>query len=269
MNADDKAGIEQAEKEKAELLEQAKAYAQKAIANYSTIVQEYKDFERTDEVLYFLGLNLMEMNDEKRGLVAYNRLIAKYPKSKYLPDAYLAVGEYWFNGSKGKRESLEKALENYKNAAKFTDNQVYGYALYKQGWCHFNMSDFEKAMDQFKAVVLYVKIAGAEEVEGKKGAKGNRVGLAKEARTDYVRAYSRGGGGPGEAKDKFNKLCDTPDELRLMLKQLAGLFYEDGKDKRSRARLRHVDQGAPDLARGARLPVAHRRLRHARRATSR
>lgn len=231
MNANDKAGQEVAEKEKEALLEQSKAYAQKAIGNYSTIVQEYKDFERTDEVLYFLGLNLMEMNDDKRGLVAYNRLISKYPKSRYLPDAYLAVGEYWFNGSKGKRESLEKALEAYKNAAKFPENQVYGYALYKQGWCHFNMSDFEKAQDQFKAVVLYTKFAGQEAVEGKKGAKGSRAGLAKEARTDYVRAYSRGGGGPGEAKDKFNKLCDTPDELRIMLKQLAGLFYEDGKDR--------------------------------------
>ncbi|MFZ5444296.1 MAG: tetratricopeptide repeat protein [Myxococcota bacterium] len=231
MNADDKAGIEAAEAEKAKLQEQSKAYAQKAIDAYSKIVQEYKDFERTDEVLYFLGLNLMEMGDEKRGLVAYNRLISKYQKSKYLPDAYLAVGEYWFNGSKGKRDSLEKALDNYKNAAKFTDSQVYGYALYKQGWCYFNMSDFEKAMDQFKAVVLYAKFAGTEEVEGKKGAKGSRAGLAKEARTDYVRAYSRGGGGPGEAKDKFNKLCDTPDELRTMLKQLAGLFYEDGKDR--------------------------------------
>lgn len=232
MNADDKAGVERAEAEKNELLGKSKEFATKAVNEYTTIVQQYKDFERTDEVLYFLGLNLMEMGDEKRGLAAYKRLIDKYQKSRYLPDSYLAVGEYWFNGSKGKRDSLEKALENYKNAAKFTDNQVYGYALYKQGWCYFNMSDFEKAMDQFKAVVLYAKFAGAEEVEGpKKGGKSNRAGLAKEARADYVRAYSRGGGGPTEAKDKFSKLADTPDDLRLMMKQLANLFYEDGKDK--------------------------------------
>ncbi len=231
MNADDKSAIEAAEAEKAKLLEESKVFAQEAVKAYSTIVQEYKDFERTDEVLYFLGLNLMEMNDEKRALVAYGRLISKYPKSKYLPDSYLAVGEYWFNGSKGKRDALEKALDNYKNAAKFPENQVYGYALYKQGWCYFNMSDFEKAMDMWKSVVLYVDFAGAEEVEGKKGAKGSRAGLAKEARTDYVRAYSRGGGGPGEAKDKFSKLAKTPDDLRTMMKQLASLFYEDGKDR--------------------------------------
>ncbi|MCC6336347.1 MAG: tetratricopeptide repeat protein [Myxococcales bacterium] len=232
MNADDKAAVERAESEKSELLSQSKEYAQKAITEYSTIVQNYKDFERTDEVLYFLGLNLMEMNDEKRGLVAYNRLITKYQKSRYLPDAYLAVGEYYFNNSKSKREMLEKALDNYKNASKFTDNAVYGYAMYKQGWCYFNMNDFDKAMDQFKAVVLYAKLAGAEEVEGpKKGGKSNRSGLAKEARNDYVRAFSRTGGGPSDGKDRFSKLADTPDDLRTMMKQLAGLFYEDGKDK--------------------------------------
>jgi cellulose synthase operon protein C len=232
LNVDDKAGAARAESEKETLLGSSKEFAQKAVEQYSKIVQEYKDFERTDEVLYFLGFNLMQMGDEKRGLVAYRRLIEKFKKSKFLPDAYLAVGEYHFNGSKGKRESLEKALENYKEASKFTDNAVYGYALYKQGWCQFNMNEFEKAMDQFKAVVLYAKLAGTEEVEGtKKGGKSNRAGLAKEARNDYVRAYARGGGTPTEAKDKFAKLADTPDDVRLMMKQLGNLFYEDGKDR--------------------------------------
>jgi tetratricopeptide (TPR) repeat protein len=230
MNSDDKAGIERAEAEKKELTDKSQDFAKKAIEQYSRIVQEFKDFERTDEVLYFLGLNLMDMGDEKRALIAYNRLISKYQKSKYLPDSYLAVAEYFFNGSKGRRDQLEKALEGYKNAAKFTDNKVYGYALYKQGWCYFNMSDFEKAMDQFKSVVLYAKFAGNEEVEGGKG-KGARAGLAKEARADFVRAFSRGGGTPGEAKDKFGKLADNAEDLRLMMKQLAGLLYEDGKDK--------------------------------------
>jgi cellulose synthase operon protein C len=231
LNADDKAAADRADAEKAQLLEQSRRYAQKAVEQYSRIVQEFKDYERTDEVLYFLGLNLMDMGDEKRGLVAYRRLIEKYQKSRYLPDAYLAVGEFYFNGSKGRKDQLEKALENYRNAARFTDNQVYGYALYKQGWCYFNLSDFEKAMDQFKAVVLFAEFAGTEEVEGKKGSKSNRTGLAKEARTDYVRAYSRGGGGPTEAREKFSRLAKTPDDLRTMLKQLASLFYDDGKDR--------------------------------------
>jgi cellulose synthase operon protein C len=232
MNAKDDAGIQRAEAEKAELMAKSKEFADLAVEKYYLIVQEYKTYERTDEVLYFLGLNLMDSSDDKnqkKALASYKRLIEKYQKSKYLPDAYLAVAEYYFNGSKGKRDQLEKALENYKNAAKFPENKVYGYALYKQGWCHFNMADYENAMNQFKTVVLYAKLQGDEEVEGK--GKSRKQGLVKEARGDYVRAYSRGGGTPNEAKDRFNKLADKADDLRLMMKQLANLYYEDGKDK--------------------------------------
>ncbi|MCA2980382.1 MAG: tetratricopeptide repeat protein [Myxococcaceae bacterium] len=232
MNAKDETGIARAEAEKAALMDKSKEFADSAVAKYFEIVQEHKDYARTDEVLYFLGLNLMDSSDEgnqKKALASYKRLIEKYPKSKYLPDAYLAVGEYHFNNSKGRRDILEKALDNYKNAARFPENQVYGYALYKQGWCFFNMADYEKAMDQFKSVVLYADLSGVEEVEGK--GKSKRAGLVKEARNDYVKAYSRGGGTPTEAKDKFGKLASKADDLRLMMKQLANLYYEEGKDK--------------------------------------
>ncbi len=232
MNAKDEAGIQRAESEKADLMAKSKEFADQAVEKYYQIVQEYKDYERTDEVLYFLGLNLMDSSDEKnqkKALASYKRLIEKYQKSKYLPDAYLAVGEFYFNGSKGKREQLEKALENYKSASKYPENQVYGYAMYKMGWCYFNMADYEKAMDQFKSVVLYAELASTEEVEGK--GKSKRAGLVKEARNDYVRAYSRGGGQPSEAKDRFAKLAKKADDLRLMMKQLANLYYEDGKDR--------------------------------------
>lgn len=232
LNADDAAAADVAEGEKQALLTQSKDFAQKAVVEYSTIVQNYPEYERTDEVLYFLGLNLMEMNDEKRALLAYRRLIEKHPKSKFVPDAYLAVGEYYFNTAKSKRDLIQRALDNYTSAAKFTDNAVYGYALYKQGWCYFRLNDYEKAMDQFKSVVLYAKFAGNAAVEGaQQGVKSNRSGLAKEARTDFVRAYSRGGGSAMDAKSRFSKLADTPDDLRVMMKQLASLFYEDGKDK--------------------------------------
>jgi len=233
MNSNDKACQERAKAEKEVKLEESKGQAKLAVDQYSEIIQKHKDFERNDEVLYFLGQNLMEMGDEKKSLVAYKRLIDKYPKSKYLPDSHLAFGEYYFNGSKGKRDLIEKALASYKEAAKYPDNKVYSYALYKQGWCYFNLGEYEKAMDMYKTVILYAKIAGKEEVEGdgKKG-KGNRSGLVKEARGDYVRSYARLlNGTPTEGRERFSKLSDEPEDLRNMMKGLSGLYYDDGKDK--------------------------------------
>jgi len=233
MNRNDKDGEQRAVQEKEELSAQSKEFAQKAVEQYSTIVQNYKNFKRTDEVLYFLGKNLLEAGEDRKALVAFRRLIDKYQKSKFLPDAYLAFAEYYFDTSKGKHDVLEKALENYKNAANYPENQSYGFAIYKQGWCYFNLADYHKAMDQFRAVVLFAQLAGDAAVEKDTGKKGAGKGtLAREARNDFVRAFERAADlGPGDAKAEFAKLAEKPEDRFLMLKQLAGLYYEDGKDR--------------------------------------
>lgn len=231
MNRNDKAGQERAKAEKERILAISKDYAKKATERYAEIVQKYKDFERTDEVLYFLGQNLMEMGDEKRALAAYKRLIEKYPKSKFVADAHLAFGEYYFNGSKGKRDMLERALKSYEETAKFTENKAYPFAIYKQGWCHFNLSDYQKAMDKFRTVVLFAEFQGEKETEGGDGKSKGYKGLVREARNDFVRAFSRAGGSPTDAKVEFAKLAKNPDDRWGMMKGLAGLYYEEGKDK--------------------------------------
>jgi TolA-binding protein len=229
MNRNDAAGQQRAKAEKAALLARQKEYGKLAVDQYTKIVQEYPKFERTDEVLYFLGQYLMEDGQDRKALVAYKRLVEKYPQSKYISDAYLAFGEYYFNNSKGRRPELEKALAAYKKAAEFPESQVYAYALYKQGWCYYNLSDYEAAKDKFKTVVLYGELAGANAVE-KDGGKGGKSSLVREARADYVRAYSHQGD-VAQARADFGKVTSNPDDRFGMMKQLANLYYGDGKDR--------------------------------------
>ncbi|MFL5319863.1 MAG: tetratricopeptide repeat protein [Myxococcaceae bacterium] len=231
MNRKDQAGMDQAKAEKQGLVAKSKEFANLAVEQYSTIVQQYKDFERTDEVLFFLGQNLMEQGEDKKALVAYKRLVEKYQKSKYIPEAQLAFGEYYFNNSKGKRDMLEKALAAYKVAASYVDSQIAGYALYKQGWCLYNMGDFPGARDMFKQVILLADLNGAASVE--KETKGNKkTSLVKEARGDFVRAYGRDpAGSPSDAKSEFSKVAKETEDRFNMLKQLANIYYEDGKDR--------------------------------------
>lgn len=230
LAAKDSAAEARARAQKDQLTTQRDVYAKKAIDTYTEIVQRYKDFERTDEVLYFLGYNLMEMGEERKALVAYNRLVEKFPKSKYLPDAYLAFGEYYFNNSRAKREFLAKALENYKKAASYVDSAVYAFALYKEGWCYFNLADYGKAMDLWKAVVLYGEFSGASALEKAGGVKGKSA-LIREARRDFVRAYERSGGTPDAARTVFPEVARNPDDLWEMYKTLANLYYDNGNDK--------------------------------------
>ncbi|SEU07092.1 tetratricopeptide repeat protein [Stigmatella erecta] len=229
MNRNDAAGQQRAKAEKAELIARSKEYGKHAMEQYTKIVQEYPTFERSDEVLFFLGNFLMEDGQDRKALVAYKRLVEKFPQSKFLPDVYLAFGEYYFNNSKGKRTELEKALEAYRRAAEFTESQAYAFAIYKQGWCYFNMGEYAKAKDKFKTVVLYGELAGASAIE-KDGGKSGKNTLVREARTDYVRTYARDGD-VMQARDDFSKVATKPDDRYAMMRQLANLYYGDGKDR--------------------------------------
>ncbi len=234
MNAGDKAGQERAKADKEELLKKSKEFATLATDSYADIVQRFKDFKRTDEVLYFLGHNLMEQGDERKALAAYGRLIKQFAKppnvSKYLPDAYLAYAEYYFLNSKGKRDQLLQALKYYQLAEQFPENQAYAFSIYKQGWCYFNLGDYEKAMDKFKAVVLYGQFAGAQAVE-KDGGKGGRNTLIREARADYVKAFARSERAARNARADFGSVTGEDEEQWAMLRSLANLYYGDGKDR--------------------------------------
>ncbi|MCP3143673.1 tetratricopeptide repeat protein [Pyxidicoccus xibeiensis] len=229
MNANDAMAQQRAKAEKAELVAKQKEYGKLAVEQYTKIVQEFPKFERSDEVLFFLGQYLMEDGQDRKALVAFKRLIEKFPTSKFIPDAYLAFGEHYFNNSKGKRPELEKALVAYKKAAEFPESQVYAFALYKQGWCHYNMGDYEAAKDKFKTVVLYGELAGANAVE-KDGGKSGKSSLVREARTDYVRAYAHQGD-VAQARADFGKVATNPEDRFTMMKQLANLYYGDGKDR--------------------------------------
>jgi tetratricopeptide (TPR) repeat protein len=220
----DTAGMQQATTEKEELLKKSASFQAEAILRYRQIVKKYPSYPRMDEVLYFLGHNLWDDQKEKDALGIYKLLVQRYPQSKYVADAYLAFGEYYFNNSKGQRPELLKALAAYKKAASFPENKVYLYALYKEGWCYYNLADFPQALEMFKTVILYADIASSV-------SSGNKLRLAKDARRDYVLAYSRYGN-PLAAKDDFQKVGGA-DNWWPMLKGLAGLYYDDGNDKAS------------------------------------
>ena len=40
-----------------------------------------------------------------------------------------------------------EALSAYENAIEYKESQVYGIALYKIGWCHYNLANYDKSID--------------------------------------------------------------------------------------------------------------------------
>lgn len=212
-----------ASEKKDKLLEVSKKWGSDAIRIYEVIEKKYPKYERMPDVLYSMGQAYWDRQDYKAALKVYRRMIKEFPKSQYVADAWLAFGEFYFQVAPDDERDVKKALDAYESAAKNQDSPVFGYATYKQGWCHYNLSRHDKAAEKFKEVVLYSQIN--KDILGTR-----RIGLANEARKDYVLAYAQYGTAQA-APAEFKTIADKPADLRAMLERLADIYYGDGKDR--------------------------------------
>jgi len=160
-----------------------------------------------DQEIFRRAQSLWDQGQYKESLKACRDLIKNYPTSKYVPEAYLMFGEFYFDHAK-----LRKALMAYKKVTQFKDSKVYSYALYKTGWCYFNIQEFDKALATFVFVV--------------KHETGQQSKLRREALNDTVLAYSHAG--KANAAPAFFKRL-APREALALLEKLAGMYYGNGK----------------------------------------
>lgn len=186
-----------------------------AIKLYLSIAQTpaYQKYKRMDEVLFNVADMLKQAKRHDKARIFFRRLIRNYPQSKYIPDAYLSFAEFYFNNNE-----VEKALKLYERVGRYPDSKIYGYAIYKQGWCWLNLKDPRKALEMFVRVIKNAnKWAGA-----KKG----KIILIKEAKKDSVKAYAQVGSAD-RAWPFFKRIGGS--YAMTMLERLANIYYDQGK----------------------------------------
>ena len=160
-----------------------KAARKKAIDYYTLITRDYPTYGQLDEVLYYLAYDYEHANDLKNARAVYYDLIKKRPDSKYIPNAYLAFGELFFNEAQGDPSKWDLAAQAYSEVIKYPapNNKVFGYAWYKLGYVFWNKGELEKALNAFKKTiefgVVHAQLPGAAK-------------LADSARRDVIPVYA-------------------------------------------------------------------------------
>ena len=102
--------------------------AKKAIRLYDDILRNYPQYQRADQVLFFLGSAYQEINEPDKAKTQFIRLTSEYSKSSYVPQAYVQIGEYL---------TATKPMRHFRLTLKRpnTKTSKYGFAVYKQSWC--------------------------------------------------------------------------------------------------------------------------------------
>ena len=207
-------------------------WQKQAIRLYDDILTNYPQYSRADEVLYSLGNAYQEIKDPDKAVQKFEELTKKYQQSKFLADAYLQIGEYYFD-----RNKAYEALVQYEKASKFQNSPNYGFAVYKLSWCYYNVGEYDQAIEGMKTVVSY------SEMQQQQGG-ATAITLQEEALKDLVRFFADAGD-MQEAEDYFRSL--GKDELyNNMLRKLASMYFSQGKFEQSITTYRKLIAETPD-----------------------
>lgn len=185
----------------------------RTVQNYQEIVDKCLDYSDYAKMLYNLGRTLVEIGRSREGAQYFKRIIKEYPENEeWTAQAWFMVGEFYYN----EEQDARKAFKAYERAAEFTASPIYGFAIYKQGWCHINTGDWDLAVDSFQNVIRISDDPG-QNLDNK-----GRLSLRKEALKDYVRAWSHVGDS-GDAYRTFTRVGGK-DAVPGMMEKL-GSWY--------------------------------------------
>jgi len=132
--------------------------ADEAITLYSALLKTYPHYERNDSVLYQLARAYEQTTQSDKALATLDRLVAQYPRSRYVDEAQFRRGELLF--SAGRYVDAQRA---YEAAIKFGSNsEFYSQSQYKHGWSLFKQGENEACLDSFAAVLDRVLVSKSD-----------------------------------------------------------------------------------------------------------
>jgi tetratricopeptide (TPR) repeat protein len=129
----------------------------RTIGLYGQILERFPAFERLDGVQYLWAYCQDEMGNFQAGLDGFGRVVATYPKSEFVAESWLRMGETHFT-----EDRLCEALDAYHHVLADKESAWYDKALYKVAWSHYRLDRFAPAVDRFIGLLDFADKKTAE-----------------------------------------------------------------------------------------------------------
>jgi len=212
---------------------EAEDYRNKAIGLYKVIVTEHPDFEDIDKILFALGFNYQQKQQNEDAKQIYTELIQNYQSSEVLPDALFNMADIYFASG-----DVDNAAALYNHVREnFPKSSVYIYAIYKLGWCAYNQTRFKDALGYF------IEVINLQNKRSERDKRSNRLSLKKEAQRDLIRVYVNIAGATAKGGISLIKKY-APKRYDELAESLADLYSGTGQFDSSNRILRTLIKGS-------------------------
>jgi len=121
-----------------------------ALALYQAVLRDYPEYPRRDELLFVLAYNQYEIGDRAGALRSYQALIDQFPASRFVPDAYVQMGEHWFQ-----HKRPVSRPRRVRESGLVPASQDLRLRRLQAAWCDYNAHDYGAAIAKFQEVVEY------------------------------------------------------------------------------------------------------------------
>jgi len=187
-----------------------------SMAQYKYLLEKYPSNYMEYAIRYSFAWCLNDIRKFDEAVTQMDTLVKSFPDCQYAPQAYMYIGEYMFD-----RAKLDKALIAYQSVLNYPESEWFDKALYKLAWTQYRLSNPEKAISSFLALVDL----------GDKSAQTKT--LLKNESIDYIAiSFSEtditGGKGLERATNFVKKFGDESKGTQI-LHRLAKIYKDQGR----------------------------------------
>ena len=200
--------------------EPVKDYAP-SIALYRRIMSRFPGYPFLHGIHYLLGYCLGEMGKGEEARRTFLALVDRYPQSPYAPEAWLRLGDGWFD--EPKPGALQRAADAYSRLEAWPAHLLYPRALYKLGWTWYRLDDLGRAVESF------VKLLDFHVEEARRSGRPPSGDVWPEAVQYVAISFSdpRWGGVP-RARAFFESRGGRPYQAEIY-RRLGDLLFDQGR----------------------------------------
>lgn len=120
----------------------------KAVKTFNRLLEQQPDYPNADKVRYELAWAYKSLANEKAAARAFATLAEKHADSPLAMEAHFHVGERAYADG-----DYATAVKAYQQAAKSGDAALHEKAVYKLGWSHYQLKEYEGALGRFEALL--------------------------------------------------------------------------------------------------------------------